>query len=292
MGFNVKIFNDPAEFQHYNREVRASGATLGYAATLGAIHQGHMSLWERARAENDVVVSSIFVNPLSFATPEEADNYPIDAEADLATQEAAGVDAVLCPDRKDMYADGFATQVTVPTLASVFEGHGRDFLIPGTAMIITKLWSLTRPHRWYFGAKDAQQVALARTLARDLMWDTTIVACPTIREPDSIPASSRNVFLEPQDRIHARALPRALSKAYAAYTAGETHATALVRIAERELNLEPGLQVEYVAVVDRTTFKETVIADSASVIILGAIVGQTRLLDNAPLDAPFPCEVP
>lgn len=288
----MKIFTKPADFQKYNRQVRASGASLGYAAALGAVHQGHMSLWERARAENDVVVSSIFVNPYSFATIEEADQYPVDPDADLATQEAAGVDALLFPEREDMYTPEFATQVTVPNLANIFEGRGREFWIPGTAMIITKLWSLTDPHHWYFGAKDAQQVALARTLARDLMWDTEIVPCPTIRESDGVPYSSRNAFLDTETRLNARALPRALDQGISAYANGEQRANEILRTAEEALLKEPNVEVEYVAIVDGTTFQELDTVNDESVLLVAAQVGGTRLLDNAPFNEPFPCEVP
>ena len=236
------------------------GGSVGLVPTMGALHGGHLALLEAARAECDVVVMSLFVNPAQFGDPGDLDRYPRDEARDLRLADEAGVDVVFAPSAEEMYPPGFQTWVEVSELGSVLEGRFRPGHFRGVATIVLKLLLAVRPTHVYFGRKDAQQVEVVRRMTRDLGVDVEVRAVATVRDADGLALSSRNVLLSRRERQQALTLPRALATKDAARA--------------RELLAEDGLTVDYVEVAD---FDPPVLA--------GAVhVGSTRLIDNVPLE--------
>ena len=235
--------------------------SIGLVPTMGALHDGHLSLLHAARTENDVVVMSLFVNPAQFGQGEDADRYPRDEARDLRLAEEAGVDVVFAPDAAEMYPPGFQTWVEVTELGSILEGEFRPGHFRGVATICLKLFVVVAPQRAYFGQKDAQQAAVVRRLVRDLALELEIRTCPTVRDADGLALSSRNAHLDPRERELALALPRAL-------------ATRDLAAARAALAAADGIAVDYVEVAD---FDPPVLAAAIR-------VGSTRLIDNAVLD--------
>lgn len=245
--------------------------SVGLVPTMGALHAGHLSLIEAARAGCEQVVVSLFVNPAQFGRGEDLDKYPRDEGRDIATAEAAGVDLLFAPDAQQMYPDGYDTWVDPGKVGTFLEGSARPGHFRGVATICAKLFLLMKPQRAYFGRKDAQQVAVVKQLVRDLDLPVEIVACPTVRDPDGLALSSRNVFLSPEERAAALALPKALQAGLAAHRAGSD----AVRAAREVLDAEPGLRVDYVAEADL----------DGPTLAAAVMVGSTRLIDNVALDA-------
>jgi pantoate--beta-alanine ligase len=228
--------------------------SLGLVPTMGAFHDGHLSLFRAARAENDLVVVSLFVNPAQFAPGEDLDHYPRDEERDAELAEAEGIDVLYVPPIAEIYPDGFQTWVDVEELASMLEGEHRPGHFRGVATVCLKLFNLVRPQRAYFGQKDAQQSAVIRRMVRDLAVPVEIRVCPTVRDDDGLALSSRNAYLTPEEREAALALPRAL--------------------AAHDRSLLDGLPVDY--------FEE---ADFEPRVLAAAVrVGKTRLIDNIVLE--------
>src|SRR6185503_1519285 len=246
-------------------------AVIGLVPTMGALHDGHLSLIAAAREGSEVVVVSLFVNPTQFGRGEDLERYPRDEARDIAAAEAAGVDIVFAPDTNQMYPDGFDTWVDPGKVGTYLEGSSRPGHFRGVATICTKLFLLVKPRRAYFGRKDAQQVAVVKQLVRDLELPVEIVACPTVRDPDGLALSSRNAYLSPDERQAALALPRALQAGLAAHRSG----TNAVRAAREVLDAEPGLRVDYVAEADL----------DGPTLAAAVVVGSTRLIDNVLLDA-------
>jgi len=235
--------------------------SIGLVPTMGALHEGHLSLLRAARAENDVVVMSLFVNPAQFGQGEDLGRYPRDEARDLRLAEEAGVDVVFAPGAEEMYPPGFQTWVDVEELGSILEGRFRPGHFRGVATVCLKLFVVVAPRRAYFGQKDAQQAAVVRRLVRDLALELEIRTCPTIRDADGLALSSRNAYLDPAERELALALPRAL-------------ATRDLAPARSALAAADGIAVDYVEVAD---FDPPVLAAAIR-------VGSTRLIDNVVLD--------
>jgi pantoate--beta-alanine ligase len=228
--------------------------SVGLVPTMGAFHEGHLSLFRAARAENDTVVASLFVNPAQFAAGEDLERYPRDEERDAQLADEAGVDVLFVPALDEIYPPGFQTWVEVEKLGSVLEGEHRPGHFRGVATVCLKLFNLVRPERAYFGQKDAQQAAVIKTMVRDLAVPVEIRVCPTVRDEDGLALSSRNAYLSPEEREAALALPRALQA--------------------RDRSLLDGLQVDY--------FEE---ADFEPRVLAAAVrVGGTRLIDNVVLE--------
>jgi pantoate--beta-alanine ligase len=227
---------------------------IGLVPTMGAFHEGHLSLFRAARAENDVVVVSLFVNPAQFAPGEDLERYPRDEERDAALAAKEGVDVLFVPDAEEIYPAGFQTWVDVEELGGILEGRHRTGHFRGVATVCLKLFNLVRPERAYFGQKDAQQAAVIKRMVRDLAVPVEIRVCPTVRDEDGLALSSRNVYLTPDEREAALALPRALQA--------------------RDASLLDGLEVDY--------FEET---DFEPRVLVAAVrVGGTRLIDNVVLE--------
>jgi pantoate--beta-alanine ligase len=257
--------------------------SVGLVPTMGALHAGHKSLIERAGAENDMVVVSIFVNPLQFGAGEDLARYPRPIEDDLEILREMDVDAVYMPRVEDMYPEGATTRVVVGGVAEPLEGAARPGHFEGVATVVTKLFWAVEPDRAYFGHKDAQQVAVVRRLAADLDTGVEIVVCPTVREADGLAVSSRNAYLDPQERAAATCLSRALRSASDRYRAGERDPDRLKAVLHTVLAAEPLARVDYAEVVDPGNF-----SSPGTLAVLAVRIGKTRLIDNHDLAEPYP----
>ncbi len=258
--------------------------TIGFVPTMGYLHDGHLALVRRARTENEIVVVSIFVNPLQFGPHEDYERYPRDLARDLALLAPEGVDLVFAPSVEEMYPPGFATSVVVSgPVAERLEGASRPGHFRGVATVVARLLNLVRPTRAYFGWKDAQQVLVIRRMVQDLALPVEIVPVPTVREADGLALSSRNVYLSPEERAAASAIPRALFAALERFQAGERNAEMLRRIV-REALASSLVRLDYVSVSDLERFEELEVVDRPALLLVAAWVGTTRLIDNLPLE--------
>ncbi len=239
------LCEDPVQFAARCTQWQEGGCVVGLVPTMGALHRGHRSLLERARAECDRVAATIFVNPLQFGPGEDFAVYPRTLPTDLELCRAAGADLVFAPSPGAMYDPDFCSHVAVGAVAEGMEGSVRPGHFGGVATVVARLFALARPHRAYFGQKDAQQVAVIRRMTRDLGFPLRLVECPTVREPDGLALSSRNVFLAPADRAAAVVLSRALRAARAAFGDGEREAGRLLAVARAELDAEPRASLDY-----------------------------------------------
>jgi len=263
------------------RAARMDGRTIGLVPTMGAFHKGHVSLMERARAETDVVVVSLFVNPTQFGPSEDLAAYPRDEARDAAIAEQAGVDVLFAPPVEEVYPDGFQTTVSVVggALVNSLEGAQRPGHFDGVATVVTKLLNMVQPNVAFFGQKDAQQALIVRRVVRDLDIPTRIAVCPIVREPDGLAMSSRNAYLPTSDRERAVALRRALDAAEQAVAAGERSAAA-VAVAARGAMEPYGVEPEYLALVAADTLAPVDRIEQEVLVALAARVGPARLIDN------------
>ena len=269
-----------AELRAATDAARASGAGVGFVPTMGALHAGHRALLARARAENDLVVASVFVNPLQFGPAEDLASYPRDRDADLAVLAAEGTDLAFLPAEAEVWPAPPEVRLQVGALADRLEGLVRPGHLDGVATVVAKLLHLVGPSRAYFGQKDAQQLAVVRRMVEDLAFPNEIVACPTVREPDGLAVSSRNAYLSAAERERATALYRALSAGRAAFQAGQRDPAAVEAAARDLLEDAPGVEPDYVALVEEATFEPAKQAEPGQVLATAARVGRTRLIDN------------
>ena len=266
-----------------SRRWRREDRSIGLVPTMGALHAGHMSLVEAARRENDVVVVSVFVNPIQFGPGEDFTRYPRDRDRDTALLRGAEVDAIYQPSPEVMYPPGASTRVHVGDVSEPLEGAARPGHFEGVATVVTKLFTAVGPDRAYFGQKDAQQVAVVKRLVRDLDLGIDIRVLATVREPDGLALSSRNVYLDPRERAAAVSLSAALREASVAFAAGERDPARLRSILRARLNAEPLVQTDYAELVDPATFRKP-----GTLAVIAARVGKTRLIDNHDVSGPFP----
>jgi pantoate--beta-alanine ligase len=253
---------------------------LGLVPTMGALHDGHLSLIRRARQDCASVVVSVFVNPTQFGASEDLSAYPRDLARDAALAERAGADVVWAPQVEDVYPPGFQTRVQVESLTQPLEGYHRPGHFQGVATIVAKLFNVVQPQRAYFGQKDAQQAMVVRRMAQDLNFPLEVVVCPTVREPDGLALSSRNAYLNPNERRAAPVLFRALSAAAEAFEAGEREADRLRQRMERTLAAEPLARPQYVSVADPETLLELSGSVGRALLSMAVHIGATRLIDN------------
>jgi pantoate--beta-alanine ligase len=265
------------------RQARAGlSGSLGLVPTMGYLHRGHLSLVEQARAENDHVAVSIFVNPTQFGPQEDLSRYPRDLARDEALLQSLGVALVWAPPPEEVYPPGFQTWVTVEAVSAPLEGKHRPGHFRGVATMVAKLFNAFTPDRAYFGQKDAQQVAVIRRMARDLNFPLEIRVCPTVREPDGLALSSRNVYLNPDERRAAVVLYRALKAAREAFRTGTREADMLRALMSSTLAAEPLAREEYVSVAEPETLMELAEVDEArgALLSMAVRIGKTRLIDN------------
>jgi len=259
---------------------RALPGTWGFVPTMGYLHEGHLSLVRRARAENDHVAVSIFVNPTQFGPHEDYNRYPRDLERDLRLLEPLGVDLVFAPSVEEMYPPGFQTWVIVEEVSRPLEGAARPGHFRGVATVVTKLFNIVQPDRAYFGQKDAQQAVVIRRMVQDLNIPVEIVVCPTVREPDGLAMSSRNTYLNPEERRAATVLFRALQATKARYEQGERDAERLREAMREVIQAEPLARLDYVSVADPETLQELDRVEDRALLSLAVYIGKTRLIDN------------
>ena len=264
-----------------SREARARGERIGFVPTMGALHEGHLSLLRRARQASTLVVMSLFVNPAQFGPGEDFQRYPRDLARDADLAREAGTQILYAPEEREVYPPGFGTAVTVETLDSVLEGAGRPGHFRGVATVVTKLLNRVSPHVAFFGQKDAQQAVLVRRMVRDLEMDVEIEIGPTVREADGLALSSRNVYLSPEERRAAPVLCRALRRAESAIVSEEERDPERVLSLIREtVATEPLVSLEYAAVVDGDTLRPLEKIRGSVLVPLAARLGATRLIDN------------
>jgi pantoate--beta-alanine ligase len=250
---------------------------------MGWLHEGHRSLMSRARADNATAIATIFVNPRQFNEAADYQRYPRNEARDLAICEEMGLDFVFAPDVEEVYPPGFDTTVSVGAIAGPLEGAARPGHFDGVATVVAVLFNLVGAERAYFGQKDAQQVMVIRQMARDLAIPTEVIACPTVREPDGLALSSRNVHLSRDERAAAPVLRRALLAGRARWEAGERSAEALREAMRAEIAREPLASPHYVSVADGATLVELERVDGPALLSLAVRFGETRLIDNEPI---------
>jgi pantoate--beta-alanine ligase len=268
---------------------RARGRSVGLVPTMGYLHDGHLSLASAAAAENDLVVMTIFVNPLQFAPDEDLATYPRDPDGDAAKAAAVGVDLLFVPPTEEMYPDGrdaVLTGVEVPSLAAVMEGASRRSHFGGVCTVVAKLFNIVGPCSAYFGEKDFQQLAIVRRMVADLSFPVQVVGCPIVREADGLAMSSRNVYLTDAERRVAPVLRRALSAGAEAIRGGTTDADAVRELMAAHVHAESLGQLDYVEVADPDTLEPLAVADERARLFGAVRFGRARLIDNRAVTEP------
>lgn len=261
--------------------LRAAGASLGFVPTMGALHDGHISLVRAAKAVCEVVVVSIFVNPTQFGPNEDFSKYPRTFEADCALLKREGVDQVFAPEAAEMYLPGATTVVEVEQIEDRLDGASRPGHFRGVATVVAKLFHIVSPDKAFFGQKDAAQVAILRRMVRDLNFDLELVVCPIVREPDGLAMSSRNRYLSPEDRKRALVLHRALREVEERVAAGILDSAALLEAGRAFLDREPAFRLDYLRIVNSETLEDVRDVRGGALVAVAAWVGSTRLIDNA-----------
>jgi pantoate--beta-alanine ligase len=268
------------ELRSWTHGQRAAARRVALVPTMGYLHEGHLALVDEARRRAETVILSIFVNPLQFGPGEDLVRYPRDLPRDRALAESRGVDALFVPTVETMYPRGSEVRVIPGKTAERWEGAARPGHFSGVLTVVAKLFHLVEPGLACFGQKDIQQLTLVKRMVRDLDWPIEIVEVPTVREPDGLALSSRNAYLSQIDRERARVLSRALLLAHRAFCEGERHAQVLEDRMRGELQREPGVNLEYIAIVEPEALEPVTVVDRQTIIAIAAKVGGTRLIDN------------
>lgn len=277
----MKLFETVEAVRAWSKAARCAGQRVGFVPTMGYLHRGHAALMTAARAACDLVVVSIFVNPTQFGPNEDFDRYPRDLDRDLAICREAGVDAIFHPTVAEMYPEQSITWVDVDLLTNTLCGASRPGHFRGVATVVSKLFNIVQPDAAFFGQKDAQQVAVIQRMARDLHMNVEIVPVPTVREPDGLALSSRNVYLRPEERQAALVLAGALARAKELVAAGERDARHVRQQMIDLIQAEPLAQIDYVEVVDQSTLQPIPTLDRPALAALAVRIGATRLIDNS-----------
>lgn len=282
----MKVIRSVQAMTAWSERLRREGVRIGFVPTMGALHGGHRSLIRTARLQCDALVVSIFVNPTQFGPTEDLSAYPRPIARDRALCREEGVDICFEPTGRAMYSDGFQTTVTVPALARRWEGEARPHHFSGVATVVTKLFGIVRPHLAVFGQKDYQQASLVRQLVSDLNFGVTIVVRPTVREPDGLAMSSRNVYLSAEERRIAPILSQALRAGKRMIASGVDDVSAIEQIMRHTIEQAPLAHVEYLAVCDPDSLAPLSVV-TARTVLLGAIrIGSIRLIDNLLVNMP------
>ena len=274
-----------AEMHALTRATRRRGARIGLVPTMGALHEGHLSLVRAAKAKSDFVVTTNFVNPTQFGPQEDFAKYPRNFERDCVLLENEGVDVVFAPSVEEMYPAGAsATWVVVDGLSERLCGRSRPGHFRGVTTVVAKLFDIVVPDVAFFGQKDAAQVANIRKMVRDLNMPVAIEVCPIVREPDGLALSSRNAYLSPDERKRALVLSRSLARARELFDSGERSSAGLIAAAKQEFAREPGASLDYFEVVDPDTLEPETAITKPTLVAVAAFVGHTRLIDNMVLE--------
>lgn len=276
----MEIITTVADMKARVAEWKAQGLTIGLTPTMGALHEGHMSLMEAARQACDKVVTSVFVNPIQFGPNEDYDNYPRDLEHDAAIAESKGVDVVFHPSVEEMYPPNYNTYVVMETLTDTLCGAKRPGHFRGVCTVVNKLMNIVQPDKAFFGQKDAQQLAIIKRMVADLNMNVTVVGCPIVREEDGLAKSSRNTYLSEEERVAALCLSRAIFAAQEAIENGERNARAITKLVTDTIEAEPMSRIDYVEVVDLANMQPVETLGEAGLVAIAVYIGSTRLIDN------------
>ncbi len=280
----MNIIKFPYEMQAYCRELRQKRASIGFVPTMGFLHEGHLSLVRRAKKENDTVIVSIFVNPAQFGPDEDLERYPRNFEKDISLLKSEGVELVFHPKASDMYPEGYATFIDVEQVTNRLCGLSRPSHFKGVATIVAKLFNIVGQCRSYFGQKDYQQTVVVKKMVRDLHLDVEVVVCPTVREADGLAISSRNSYLQPDERTAATVLIKALrageAEALRLRPCGKVEAAKVTDAMQSVLENELMAEVEYVEAADPDTLERLKQLNGKAILALAVRIGRTRLIDN------------
>jgi pantoate--beta-alanine ligase len=276
----MRICQTIGDMRAASRVARREGHRLGFVPTMGALHEGHLSLVRTAKARCDVVAVSLFVNPLQFGPTEDLAKYPRTFERDRALLEKEAVDFLFAPTPDEMYPEGAVTYVTVEGLSEKLCGRSRPGHFRGVTTVVAKLFHIVEPDLAYFGQKDAAQATIIRRMVQDLNLPVEIVVCPIVREPDGLAMSSRNAYLSPQERKSALVLHRALTQVKNRFDQGERNAIELIAAGKQALAQEPAIRLDYFEIVDPDTLDPMQQFTSGALVAVAASVGNTRLIDN------------
>jgi pantoate--beta-alanine ligase len=279
----MELIRTVAELRARTAAARGRGLSIGLVPTMGAFHEGHLSLMRRARNDDGLVVVSLFVNPAQFGREEDLERYPRDLERDAALAAEVGVDVLFTPEAHEVYPSGFATYIHVEGLGEILEGASRPGHFRGVATVVAKLFQMAGPDRAYFGQKDYQQLRVIQRMAIDLDFSVKVVPLPIVREPDGLAMSSRNVYLSPEARAQATVLSRALREVAAAAAAGERDVGVLEAQALATIANAPLARTDYATIVDAKTLAPLTLLDREAVLLLAVRFGSTRLIDNTVL---------
>lgn len=282
----MQIIKTIKGMQAFSRKIRTEGNTIGFVPTMGALHEGHLSLVKRCREENDITVVSIFVNPAQFGPNEDFRDYPRDGTGDLKKLTPLGADAVFMPHSSDMYPRGFSISVHVGKAGELLCGASRPGHFNGVATVVAKLFNTVMPDRAYFGQKDFQQSVIIRKLAQELNCDTDIVVCPIVREPDGLAMSSRNMYLSEEERKSALMLYKSLQYAEELIMkAGEHESASVIKKMETLISSDPAADIDYIQIVDPDTLEKMDRIILPAVVCIAVKIGKTRLIDNIIIDS-------
>lgn len=279
----MQVLHTIAEMRQASRAARNSGQRLGFVPTMGALHEGHLSLVREARRQCDAVAASIFVNPTQFGPNEDYNKYPRTLERDSEMLRRENVDFVFAPAAEEMYPAGAVTWVTVEDLSERLCGRSRPGHFRGVTTVVNKLFNIVEPDLAFFGQKDAAQVAILKRMVRDLRMGVEIVVCPIVREADGLAMSSRNAYLSASERRAALILSRTLQEVERRFDAGERGAAALIAEGKRVFGMEPSARLDYLEIVDPETLQTLGAVDRPALVAIAAFVGSTRLIDNVVL---------
>lgn len=276
----MKIIKSCTEIQNFCNSARCEGMTIGFVPTMGFLHEGHLSLMRMSRAENDLSIISIFVNPTQFGPSEDYETYPRDLERDSKMAESVGVDVIFTPEVKDMYPNGYSTFVNVEGLTNKMCGISRPTHFRGVTTVVSKLFNLVRPNRAYFGQKDAQQAIVIKRMTEDLNFDIQIIVMPIVREQDGLAMSSRNKYLNAEERQAALVLSQSLFLAQRLIGQGRNDAKEIYNLIKNKISSEPLAKIDYIAIVNANNLEEVDKIEKNTLIALAVFIGKTRLIDN------------
>ncbi|MBI3020903.1 MAG: pantoate--beta-alanine ligase [Candidatus Omnitrophica bacterium] len=282
----MTVIRSPRRMALVSQQLARQGKRVGLVPTMGALHEGHLSLIRRSASQNDAVIVTVFVNPLQFGPREDFARYPRNLARDVRLSRAAGADIVFAPSSRALYPSGFQTRIDVDRLSERWEGRSRPGHFRGVATVVTLLFQVTRPTNAYFGQKDYQQALIIQRLARDLQLSVKVHVLPTVREPDGVAMSSRNAYLTSAQREQAAVLPRALRAARARILAGERRARSILSRVRRLIRQATDARIDYAAIVDARTLEPQPRLHGRVAILLAVWIGRTRLIDNLLVDVP------
>ena len=276
----MRLVKTIAEVKDIVKEWKKNGESIGFVPTMGYLHEGHGSLIKKARENNDKVVVSIFVNPMQFGEYEDLDSYPRDIEKDSAYVESLGGDLIFNPEPSEMYNDGFCSYVDMSVLTEELCGLSRPVHFRGVCTVVNKLFNIVQPDRAYFGQKDAQQLAIIKRMVKDLNMNLEIIGCPIVREGDGLAKSSRNTYLNPEERKAALVLNQSLKKGKELLESGCRDAKEIRKVITEIIEKEPLAKIDYVKVVDGLTMQQVEKIEKEVLVAIAVYIGKTRLIDN------------